>query len=57
MDALVENIEQMLLVDPAKFSKEFDRDASVLVFDKAFDNAEQFTLWYYILKCHKRLFA
>ena len=36
----------MFLVDPAEFSKELDRDASVLVFDKPLDDAEQFTLGY-----------
>jgi hypothetical protein len=38
VDTVEEDIEQMLLVYPTQLGKEFDRDASVLVFDKALDD-------------------
>ena len=45
----------MVFVDPTNLGKQFDRDASVLVFDKPFDDAKQFTLggygWQHIQWC------
>jgi hypothetical protein len=34
----------MFLVNPTQLGKELDRYTSVLVFDKAFDDSEEFTL-------------
>jgi hypothetical protein len=42
--AVKEDIKQMVFVNPTKFGKEPDRYASVLVFDKAFYDSEEFTL-------------
>jgi hypothetical protein len=39
-----EDIKQMLLTDPTQLGKELDRYASVLVFNKAFNHSEEFTL-------------
>jgi hypothetical protein len=44
MCAVEKYIKQMLLVDATQLGKELDRDASVFVFDKAFDDSKEFTL-------------
>jgi hypothetical protein len=39
-----EHIKQMVFVNPTQLGKKPDRYASVLVFDKAFDDSEEFAL-------------